>query len=443
MALKVSSWVTDGIPICRENVNLEFESKELENLDIVDSILKPCFEYIDKDYECYCVKSEADSTLQNHIFNLFNFRLSFRTSKSLGEEKKIFRIKKNKNCIPSFYYGLRYLSGASGFSLLSFKKSGELRIYYYDSEEKFSTNIEIAIPVYDLKYYNPRHIKLCSRSIWILTYMLGMVSSIDVISIKNEEEWYHARNNGSYVYVGLQNVLSGVMLPVNDCSERLKFYDCKCLCLDHDELIPFKLNELNLIEFYKPKELENEDIDVLGIFETTIVLIPKADSNFFYFLIYDKRMQFKAFKKIDISYFCDDGMRISLKPEILLQGFIPEILKLVVPISAKLTVIIDVEKAQVTQLLINNRPNNYYRLPIAEHYSLSKYIKWSKDEKMLNLFYKESFAKATLLKYVLYNWKSLKDLALFNVVSYVTMEKILAFNLPQSLFREIMARKRN
>ena len=440
MALKVSSWMKDGIPICWENVNLEFESAELnKNLHVVDSILKPCFEYIDKNYECYCLKSKAGNTLQNHLFNLFNFRFSFRMSNSLGEEKKIFRMKKNKNFIPNFYYGLRYLSDVSGFSLILFKKSGKLRVCYYDFEEKFSTNIEIVIPVYDPKDYIPRHIKLCSRSIWILTYMFGMVSSIDVISIKNEKEWYHVRNNGSYDYVGLPNVLSAVMLPVNYCSKR--FYDCKSLCLDHDELIPFKLNEKNLIEFYKPKELEHVDIDVLGIFNTTIVLIPKADSNFLYFLVYDKRMQFKVFKKIDISYFCDDGMKISLEPEVLLQGFIPEILKLLVPISTEMTVIIDVEKAQVTQILVNCGLNKKERM--GKYYSLPKYAKWSKDEEMLNLFYKNDYGKMTLLKYVLYNWKSLKDLALYNVVSFVNMEKILAFNLPQSLFREIMARKMN
>ena len=152
-------------------------------------------------------------------------------------------------------------------------------------------------------------------------------------------------------------------------------------------------------------------------------------------------MQFKVFKKIDISYFCDDGMKISLEPEVLLQGFIPEILKLLVPISTEMTVIIDVEKAQVTQILVNCGLNKKERM--GKYYSLPKYAKWSKDEEMLNLFYKNDYGKMTLLKYVLYNWKSLKDLALYNVVSFVNMEKILAFNLPQSLFREIMARKMN
>ena len=78
MALKVSSWVKVGgqelIPACKENVNLNFESEELENLDIVDSNQKPCLGYIDKGYECYCLESTADNSLQNRIFNLFNFR---------------------------------------------------------------------------------------------------------------------------------------------------------------------------------------------------------------------------------------------------------------------------------------------------------------------------------------------------------------------------------
>ena len=69
---------------------------------------------------------------------------------------------------------------------------------------------------------------------------------------------------------------------------------------------------------------------------------------------------------------------------------------------------------------------------------------------MLNFFYNVPCTfdvnlrpKATLLKYVLYKWKSLKDLVLYNMIFFVTMEKILASNLPQSLFAEIMARKMN
>ena len=100
MALKVSSWVKGGdqelIPACKENVNLKFESEELENFDIVDSYLTPCLEYIDKGYECYCLESKADNTLQNCIFKLLNFRLSFRKRNGSEEEKKIFRMKKQK-----------------------------------------------------------------------------------------------------------------------------------------------------------------------------------------------------------------------------------------------------------------------------------------------------------------------------------------------------------
>ena len=80
--------------------------------------------------------------------------------------------------------------------------------------------------------------------------MLGLVSSIVVISIKYEKVWYHVRNNGGYHYVGLGNGLSGFMLLVNDCRERFGFYGAKALCIDHDELIPFEPREKNLMEFY-------------------------------------------------------------------------------------------------------------------------------------------------------------------------------------------------
>ena len=56
-------------------------------------------------------------------------------------------------------------------------------------------------------------------------------------------------------------------------------------------------------------------------------------------------------------------MTVSLEREVLMQGFIPEILKLLVSISTKVTVIIDVEKSQVTQILVNNRLNDNYSLP--------------------------------------------------------------------------------
>ena len=67
---------------------------------------------------------------------------------------------------------------------------------------------------------------------------------------------------------------------------------------------------------------------------------------------------------------------------------------------------------------------------------------------MLNLFYNLDFwcdgkyiTTMNILKYVIFNRQSLKELALNTVVCFVTMEQIYASNLPQSLFREIMARK--
>ena len=99
------------------------------------------------------------------------------------------------------------------------------------------------------------------------------------------------------------------------------------------------------------------------------------------------------------------------------------------------------EKVQVTQILVRKCGRNYY-------FTSPKYIRWSKEDKMLNLFYNLDFwcdgkyiTTMNILKYVIFNRQSLKELALNTVVCFVTMEQIYASNLPQSLFREIMARK--
>lgn len=74
-------------------------------------------------------------------------------------------MKKQHNVIQGFYYGLHYLSVISGFSLLPLNDHGELRVFYYYFEKKFSSNIKSQIPSYSCKDYNSRNIKLCSRSI--------------------------------------------------------------------------------------------------------------------------------------------------------------------------------------------------------------------------------------------------------------------------------------
>ena len=51
-------------------------------------------------------------------------------------------------------------------------------------------------------------------------------------------------------------------------------------------------------------------------------------------------------------------MGISFEREVSLQGLILEILKLLVPISSTETIIIDLDKVQIIQILVYNRLNN-------------------------------------------------------------------------------------
>ena len=63
-----------------------------------------------------------------------------------------------------------------------------------------------------------------------------------------------------------------------------------------------------------------------------------------------RKCSLKLSKKIDISRFSEDDIKISLQPEVLLPGFILKIVKLLVPISTKLTVINGEEKVQFTHI---------------------------------------------------------------------------------------------
>ena len=69
------------------------------------------------------------------------------------------------------------------------------------------------------------------------------------------------------------------------------------------------------------------------------------------------------------------------------------------------------EKVQVTQILVTECRGNYC-------FTSPKYIRWSKEDKMLNLFYNldylchgEYSTAMNMLKYVIFNRQSLKELA--------------------------------
>ena len=89
MALKISSWLKSRseelIPYCRANhiFHLNIEDRKYRNLIYNDDVdLRHCWEYLDKNFECYCLEQKGDGNTENCISDLFNFRISFRKKKT-------------------------------------------------------------------------------------------------------------------------------------------------------------------------------------------------------------------------------------------------------------------------------------------------------------------------------------------------------------------------
>ena len=120
---------------------------------------------------------------------------------------------------------------------------------------------------------------------------------IDVLSIKNEKEWYHIRSN-AYYPICLANVFSRIMLVSHNTKDGGDdnhgfplFSSCKVLYINHKNLISFEINQRNFIEFFKPKQLEIRNLLVYGTFKSIIILIEDyhqndyVDANIFIFLV--------------------------------------------------------------------------------------------------------------------------------------------------------------
>ena len=96
---------------------------------------------------------------------------------------------------------------------------------------------------------------------------------MDSIKIKMEECYYIRINSCLPTYILINCVFSGIMLVGNNIADvfdddgcSVFFSSYKALYKDHDNLIPFKINEKQFTEFYEPKELNVKDLTTLGIF---------------------------------------------------------------------------------------------------------------------------------------------------------------------------------
>ena len=442
MALKISSWVKNRseelIPYCRANhiSHLNIEDRKCRNLIYNDDIdVRQCWEYIDKNYECYCLEQKDDNTTEEIICNLYNFRISFREKKTdflvtSEEGNRIFTLKKNQGYFMKCY-DMCYVSDASGFALLWRVCGIKLRVFYYDFNQKFSTKIKIRIP----NFIHNKEITLYARTILIFSSMYdGRYKGylIDIISIHNEKEWYHIRSN-CYFPLDLDKNLSDTMLVGNDVKDWFDddentFSTCKALYIDHKNLIPHEVNEKKFIDMDKPDELEKSNLIILGVFKATVILSPNVNSHFCYLVSYNERLQLKACKTIDLTSCIRNDIRLYWDHY---ERYIPEVGKMILVTSSNFSVVIDLITFQVSQILEYEMPY----LPFQLSFILSK------DEKMLNILCEEVVGRPVLLKYNLFKGLSLKDIALAYVVENFSIEEIQAFNLPQFLVREIMTRK--
>ena len=185
-------------------------------------------EYFDLNYECYCLEPKYDGTLENHVYNLNMYSISFKEVGRSIEGERIFVIKKKKK--KNFPVSIYYLADITGFVLLSWKVL-KLRVYYYDFEQKFSSQIKTRIPD-----NIDGEIKLSSRSIWIATRKENVYCNkclIDVTNIKNERlvSCYSCfptcfrKENASLNYI----------TDGDECS--IFSSSCKALYINHDNLI--------------------------------------------------------------------------------------------------------------------------------------------------------------------------------------------------------------
>ena len=447
MAIKINSWVNNEkkelIPTCQANNmwNVTIEDEKYNKRNILEYCdVQVCWNYFDRNYECYCLEPKYDGTKENYIYNLHNFQFSFRELDNSAETKKIFTMKKNANCFIE-YCGLYYVSDEIGFALLHLNVE-ELKVYYYDFEQQFSSTIKIQISDFATK-----QVRLCCKSIWILTDIDDESykgSLIDVINIKNEKKWYHIRSNACSP-ICLSNVFSGIMLVADDIKDGdddnydfPSFSSCKALYIDHDDLIPFEINQRNFMEFFKPEELDMENLLVYGIFKSTIILTGDyyqndyVDPEFIYFLSYNDKLQLRFCKRIDLTV-------SSTSPIDIYWGYFLEIIlevgKMFLRTSENMVLVIDLRRFQVSQIL-------EYTLVL----SVGRFFKWSKQDRMLNVKVDATCPAGYIdqrfyLKYGLFNGMTLKSLALNIVAASFSLENIQSSNLPHLLVREILAEK--
>ena len=194
-----------------------------------------------------------------------------------------------------------------GLALLS-SSFNNFEFYYFDFEREFTCHIKID---FYQTYYT--EVGLVKRTIWLLTPRSNYPFQIDAINIENKDKCYHIRSVSNNP-ISFENVLPNKMTVGNEeqRSHSNWFSSCKVLYLDSDNLVANQTNRREFKDFQKPQQLvKQEKYNVIGGFDSTIILTSVDNPSICYFITYEK-LHLKSLRKIDFD-FCSvgDDLRIS------------------------------------------------------------------------------------------------------------------------------------
>ena len=430
MTLYVTSWVKCGsetkVPICQANI-IYFEPNEQEkhfHFPVKNKTdIKLCWNCFASGYQCYNLQQKHVESIENYFHYLWNFQFSFKELDNVEGQIKVFRFGESTYCLVDIG-GYCYVSDSYGFALLS-RSSNNFEFYYFDFQREFTCHIEI-----DFDQICYTEVRLVKRTIWLLTPRPNYPFQIDAINIENKDKWYHVRSVSNNP-ISFENVLSNKIIVANE--EQGEYYNCfsscKVLYLDIDDLVVNQTNTREFIDLKKPHQLvRKEKYNVIGVFDSTIILTSVDNPSICYFITYEKS-HLKSFRKIDLDFFSvGDDLRISWHHRGRLY-LVAEARRMCLITESNQVVVIDLRTFQVMQVLIVPQcfKNNHFHFRCSQD-KTTLLLATSEDLKVIN----------GMLKYQFYTGSSLREKAINSVANILKASEIKSAGLPQSLVKEIL-----
>ena len=136
----------------------------------------------------------------------------------------------------------------------------------------------------------------------------------------------------------------------------------------------------------KPEEVGKNNIVVVGVFKTAIVLVPAVDSSFCYLVSYNEKLQVKDCNKIDLTGCIKSDVRLYWG--CLLERYIAEVGKALLVTSWNLLALVDMRTFQISQIV-------EYLMP---YEPTEIYFMWSKDGKSLKYFMEKGSRKMVFIE---------------------------------------------